>query len=87
MAILTANQLDVLERVLREVIASATADVAEYATKRGTPTWDDHRVGRMLARDKALAGVRSCDIAQLVAVYRAALALQGALRGPAPEGG
>jgi hypothetical protein len=36
---------------------SAAADVAEYTTRRGTPTWDDHRVGRMLARDPVLAGL------------------------------
>lgn len=33
----------------------AVAEDREYRTKNGTVTWDDRRVGRMLAREPALA--------------------------------
>lgn len=34
---------------------SAAEDIAEYTTRRGTPTYDDRRVGRMLARESWVA--------------------------------
>ncbi len=40
---------------LRDIANTALADEAEYTTKRGTPTTDEHRHGRMLAREPELA--------------------------------
>jgi hypothetical protein len=51
---------------LEEIARSAAEDVAGYTTPRGTmATYDDRRVGRMLARDPVIARVLPGVIAEL----------------------
>lgn len=53
---------------LAEAARSAAEDVAAYRAARGTPTWDHHRVGRMLARDPVVAELVPLALAELAAV-------------------
>lgn len=69
------KDLDSAARVLSEVIASATHDTKLYTSAAGTPWYDDTRVGRMIARDQALAKVDASgsfvsDVARLIEVAR-----------------
>jgi hypothetical protein len=54
---MTHAEIQLLCGVLGEVARSAAADVAEYRAPGFGTTWDDRRVGRMLARDPAVASL------------------------------
>lgn len=56
---------------LREIAAGIAADIAEYTAPRGTPTWDDHRVGRMLARDPVLAASLPALLDEIIVLRKA----------------
>jgi len=64
LAIRAAREINLLRDRLEEfmgVARAAAEDVEEYTTPHGTPTWDDRRVGHMMARDRALAGFFRAD--------------------------
>lgn len=53
---------------LTEAAASAADDVAEYRSPRGTlTTWDERRVGRMLARDPVIGELVPLAVSEIAA--------------------
>ena len=50
---------------LEEIARSAAHDVVAYTLPCGTSTWNDARVGRMLARDKVIADLLPIALADL----------------------